>query len=560
MADTAPERVGTLVEDDRKESAGTNTRKRRRHRILFRTVRMAWFIVIFTVAIFIVAVIPYQRRQLVAEMRQRALVVYTSTAQMTVESIVMDDFSAVVDHCMGIINHNPSVLYIVITRKDGFSLIHSQGTWHQENLKGRWQPSNPKILGQGSFMENPLGEGQAFHLSYVVDYIGLEWGWIHLGLSTEKFHNDERTLYLQLAMIAAVAVSAGFFLSLIYARRLSIPILNLERFARRIATGDLSQRIHISTGDEIEQLAQSFNYMVDALQQARQEGKVTQQKLVETARHAGMAEMISNVLHNVGNVLNSVGVTTSTMQQRISKSRINSLSNVAALIEDRGEGLGEYLATDPQGRKVPAYLQSLSEHLAKEQNGFLKDVQTLERHVQHVRDIIHLQQDYSRTRGLTEPVHLVTIIEDALQLSRDQIAKFDIRVEKDYMSLPECWLDRHKLLQILINLFSNACHAVVAKETGPRTVHVVLIRTGPDQARIEVSDDGIGISPDNLTRIFQHGFTTRAAGHGFGLHSSAIAAAEFGGSLRAESEGIGKGATFVIDLPFRPKEVFNGFE
>ena len=429
-------------------------KKRKHRRILFRTVGMAWLIVLFTVAIFITAVIPYQRRQLVAEMRQRALVVYTSTAQVT---------------------------------------------------------------------------------------------------------KDSRTLYLQLGMIAALAVSAGFFLSLLYARRLSIPILNLERFAHRIAIGDLSRRIDIRTGDEIEQLAHSFNYMVDALQQAKQEGKVAQQQLVQTARQAGMAEMMSNVLHNVGNVLNSVGVTTSTMRQRIAKSRISSLSNLAALIEERGDKLADYLATDPQGRKVPTYLLSLSDHLVKEQVGFLKDVQTLDRHVRHVRDIIHLQQDYSRTRGLTEPVQIETIIEDALQLNQQQNAKFDIQVEKDYAALPECWMDRHKLLQILINLFSNARHAVMAKEIRPGLIRVVVKRTETDdQVRIEVSDNGIGIAFDNLTRIFQHGFTTRPDGHGFGLQSSAIAAAEMGGSLRAESRGVCKGATFVVDLPFRPKESSNG--
>ena len=120
-------------------------------------------------------------------------------------------------------------------------------------------------------------------------------------------------------------------------------------------------------------------------------------------------------------------------------------------------------------------------------------------------------------------------------------------------------MDRHKLMQILINLFSNACNAVMANEAGTRTIRVALKRTGPAYARIEISDNGIGIEPENLTRIFQHGFTTRAEGHGFGLHSSAIAAAELGGSLRAESEGIGMGAAFIIDLPFRPKEDSNGF-
>ncbi len=540
--------------------AGSPTRKRRRHIILYRTLRMAWTIVLFTVTFVIASLILYQRRQLLSEMRQRALVVYTSTAQVVTESIVMEDFSAVVDHCMGIVNQTPSVLYIVITRKDGFSLIHKQDAWRQKNLTGLWQPTNQRILGQGRFMENPLGKGRLFHLSYGIDYLGVEWGWIHLGLSTEKFHRDERTLYLQLAIIAASAISAGFFLSLIYARRLSIPILNLERFARRIASGDLTQRINIRTGDEVEQLALSFNYMVDALQQAKHEGKTTQQKLVATARQVGMAEIVSNMLHNVGNVLNSVGVTTSTMHKRIARSRISSLSDIAALISDKGDRLGDYLTGDPKGRRVPAYLLSLFDYLTKEQARLLRDVQTLERHVQHVRDIIQLQQDYSRSRGLTEPVHIEAVIEDALQLNQEQNAYFDIQVEKQYAQLPECWLDRHKVLHILINLFSNAYHAMALSDTWPRLMCVVLKQTEPDRVCIEVSDNGIGIAPENLTSIFQHGFTTRADGHGFGLHSSAIATAELGGSLNVKSDGIGMGATFFVDLPFRPKEILYGSE
>jgi signal transduction histidine kinase len=560
MADTVLDGIRTTIDDKQKNPVGRRAGKPTRHRILYRTMSMAWYIVIFTVAIFVVSVIPYQRRQLVAEMCQRAMVVYTSTAQMAVESIVMDDFSIVVDHCMSIVNQNPSILYIVITRKDGFSLVHRKGAWRQENLKGAWQPSVRRILGQGRFIENPLTKGRTFQLSYAVDYLGLEWGWIHLGLSTNKFHTEVRTLYLQLGIIAAVAISAGFLLSLIYARRLSIPILKLERFARRIAAGDLSQRIDIGTGDEIEQLAHSFNYMMDTLQQAKREGKIAQQKLVETARQAGMAEMVSNVLHNVGNVLNSVGVTTSIMQQRIAKSKIGSLSDITALVEEQKDTLGEYLTRDSQGCKVFVYLCSLSHRLVKEQHDFTNDLKSLERHVQLVRNIIHLQQDYSRTRGLTESVHMETVIEDAIQLNCEQITKYGIGVEKDYVSLPECWLDRHKLLQILINLFSNACHAVMVNEAGTRMIRVALKRTKTSQVGIEVSDNGMGIDPDNLTRIFQHGFTTRADGHGFGLHSSAIAAAELGGSLRAESEGIKKGATFIIELPFCPKEESNGFE
>ena len=72
--------------------------------------------------------------------------------------------------------------------------------------------------------------------------------------------------------------------------------------------------------------------------------------------------------------------------------------------------------------------------------------------------------------------------------------------------------------------------------------------------KISYIDNGIGIPADNLTRIFGHGFTTRKEGHGFGLHSGALAAKELGGALTVESDGPGKGATFTLEFPIqRPK-------
>lgn len=217
-------------------------------------------------------------------------------------------------------------------------------------------------------------------------------------------------------------------------------------------------------------------------------------------------------------------------------------------------------ANPPSARiiRMASIFDAMADHLAKEKACFLSELETLERHVQHVRDIIHLQQDYSRIRGVTEPVHIQQVIEDALELIAESNAKNGIIVQKAFEALPECWMDRHKLLQILINLISNARDAVMSEKSGPKIIRITLKHSQPDRARIEVSDNGAGISAENLTRIFQHGFTTRADGHGFGLHSSAIAAGELSGSIKAESQGIGKAATFVVDLPFRPKENSHG--
>lgn len=525
----------------------------RQRRILFRTLFMSLSIVLFTVTIFLVAVIPYQRRQLIDELQQRAMVVQTSTAQMLEESIVLEDYSAVVDHCISIVSQNPSVRYVVITPVEGPSLIHTQDAWKQENLDGMWRPRDPEQLFQGRIINDAFGQGELFHISYPFEYSKIDWGWIHLGLSTEKYRKDANSLYLRSAMIATLAVSAGLILSLFFARSISVPIQKLERFARDLATGDLDHRIHIRTGDEVEHLAEAFNYMVKELQRANRERETAQKKLVDTARQAGMAEMVSNVLHNVGNVLNSVGVTISMMQRRADKSKVASLSQLAEMIQDQGEHLARYLTEDPRGRKVPAFLISLSEHLGQENEQNAADIMALERHVQHVRDIIHLQQDYSRTGGLTESVNIQEVIEDALWLNSEQTTKYGIMVKKELSPLPPCWIDRHRLLQILINLFSNARHALVRCDSPTKTIRVSLERYQQDRIRITVTDNGDGIAPSNLIRIFQHGFTTRKDGHGFGLHSSAIAARELSGSLTAYSDGKGHGATFVIDVPYRPR-------
>ena len=526
----------------------------RRRRILIRTVGMSWAMILFTVAIFLVALIPYQRTQLVAEMDQRAQVAFTSTAQVAMESILLEDLGAVVEHCLNVVSQNPSLTYMVLTRRDGFSLVHTRDAWKQVSLDDLWMPAAEQTLGRGRFMPNPFGEEEIFHTSYRFEYMGIDWGWIHLGLSTNKFRQDSRALYRRSFLMAALAISAGFIGSLFYARRLSVPISKLEAFTRKIASGDLDERIHIHSGDEVEQLAESFNFMVDELQRANEERHAYQKKLVDTARHAGMAETVINVLHNVGNVINSVGVTTATMKQRIEQSRLASLHRTAALLEEQKDDLVRFLTEDPRGRKVPSYLTALCGHLDSEQKALVADLTGLDRLVQHIRDIIHLQQGYSRVSGVVEAVSIAEVIEDALQLNDELNAKHNIIVEKRIQDLPECWVDRHKLMQILINLISNARQALVQSEAEPRAIRVALEKVSDDRLRIRVSDNGIGIELENQTRIFQHGFTTRSDGHGFGLHSSAIAAREMEGALTTESKGPGTGAAFSLELPYRPME------
>jgi signal transduction histidine kinase len=518
-----------------------------RRRIFIRTALMAWFLVVFTAVVFLFSTIPSQRKQLLEEMRQRAKVAYTSAAQVAIESIVLEDYSGIVEHCINMVSKNPSLKYVVLTREDGFSLVHTRSLWQQDQLDGLWRPLGEKAAADGRFVEHQISDGTAYHLSYPLNYSGIDWGWIHLGLSPEKFYKDLRALYTRTFVVAILAVVGGLAASFVYARRLSVPIQRLDRFARMIAEGDLSQRIDIQTGDEVQSLADSFNHMVEELNRSNQE-------LIKTARKAGMAEMAVDVLHNVGNVLNSVGVTAQDLKRKVGQSKMASLQPLIELMEHQGEKLPDYIANDPRGQKLPFYLSALSSHLSDDHQAITTGLNDLERHIQHIQDIVHLQQSYSRTIGLTESVDIVEVIDDAIALNNVAVQRHGIRINKDLTPMPKVVLDRQKLLQILTNLISNAKQALHNGKVVHKRIQIKLYRPQPELFSIEVSDNGMGIAQENLTRIFQHGFTTRHDGHGFGLHSSAIAAFEMDGTLQAESPGPGRGATFTIELPIRTVE------
>lgn len=508
---------------------------------------MAWFLVVFTAVVFLFITIPSQRKQLLDEMRQRAKVAYTSTAHVAVESIVLEDYSAIVEHCINMVSQNPGLNYVVVTRDDGFSMVHTRSLWKQDQLDGLWQPTSKSGDIVGHFVTHEYSSGRVFHLSYPLAYSGIDWGWIHLGLSPDKFYKDLRALYSRTFVVALLAIVGGLVASFLYARKLTVPIQRLDQFAQKLADGDLSQRIDIRTGDEVQSLADSFNYMVEELNRSNQE-------LVKTARQAGMAEIAVDVLHNVGNVLNSVGVTTQDLKRKVRHSKMASMQPVVDLLEGQGDNLADFMANDSRGQKLTAYLAVLSSHLIEEHQAMTSGLNDLERHIQHIQDIVRLQQAYSRTIGLTERVDIDEVVEDALALNIDAIKRHGISVKKDLETLPKVVLDRQKLLQILTNLVSNAKQAFQDCDVSNKQIRIKLSCPASKTLCFAVSDNGMGIAEENLTRIFQHGFTTRNDGHGFGLHSSAIAASEMDGKLMVESPGPGRGATFTLELPIRTME------
>ncbi len=287
---------------------------------------------------------------------------------------------------------------------------------------------------------------------------------------------------------------------------------------------------------------------ITSLKRAEADLEKVHKQLVDASRQAGMAEVATGVLHNVGNALNSVNVSASLVLDEVRASRAPYVSRVAALLEEHANDLPKYLAEDSKGQKLPAYLAALGQTLEHEQKVMTAELEELRHNVEHIKEIVAMQQTYARVAGVIEPVSIVDLVEDAIRMNSAALSRHEINLVREFATRPTITTDRHKVVQILVNLLRNAKYA--CDESGRSDKRItVTVAANAERYAITVRDNGVGIPPENLVRIFSHGFTTRKGGHGFGLHSGAIAARELGGALTVESAGPGTGATFTLVLP-----------
>ena len=737
----------------------------RRLGITRRIALLSWLITIVTLVIFVVMIVPEQKQTYLKNLESKARGISASLQDVTAGAVVTEDYSSVVDHCKQVLQGDQSITFLVITKNDGFSLIHGTGVttnamagtappqetqWRIDNLDDYWHPA-ARILVSG-IETVPVFNQRVFRYAKPFDYSGIEWGWIHVGLSLEAYDRSVKGVYQRTGLLAVLCLLFSLGVSVVYAQRLLRPLLELNQVVSQVSAGDLAARASIHSGDEIQDLAQSFNTMTNALLQRDrilesvriaaqqfltsadwrqvingvlakigqaagvsrvyvfenhtdfdgsvlcsqrfewtatgiapqvanpllrafplrgsgfeasadrlQRGEIvadvvrqlspaerawlepqgvqslllvplnvegvwwgfiglddylrerqwtdperdsmrtaaemlgaaiarhrtqhalleakntleqrvlertreleeqmaakekahsdlaeTQQRLIEASRMAGMAEVATGVLHNVGNVLNSVNVSSNLVIDRLRQSKVANLPKLAGLLEENAAQLGSFLTADPRGRQIPGYLSALAQHLGEEQAFVLTELEALRKHIDHIKDIVAMQQNYAKVSGVRDTVAPAQLVEDALQLNAGALARHGVKVYRQFREVPMITVEKHKVLQILVNLIRNAKYAMDEGRSEDKRLEIRISAPEGDCVRIEVIDNGVGIPAENLTRIFQHGFTTRKDGHGFGLHSGSLAARELGGWLWAESDGPGCGATFSLELP-----------
>lgn len=327
------------------------------------------------------------------------------------------------------------------------------------------------------------------------------------------------------------------------------PLSRLTEHAVMVGrTDDMTKKVALDREDELGQLATELDRMMDKLAQSRSQ-------LAKTARLAGMSEIATGVLHNVGNVLNSVNVSASVVGHKVRGMPVGDLEQMNAILQENAADLASFVRDDPRGKHLLPFVAELASGLRRERDGVLAELTGLERGIEHIVELVRSQQTYAGAKGAFEATDLAKQVDQALEICRQSYGwSDDVEVVREYGDVGSVWVDRNKLMEILVNLIQNARQAM--DEYGPEVKRLTLrVReVDGEQVRVEVQDSGKGIAPENLARVFQHGFTTRDEGHGFGLHTAANAATEMDGHLDCTSEGAGHGALFHLTLPTRRHE------
>lgn len=268
------------------------------------------------------------------------------------------------------------------------------------------------------------------------------------------------------------------------------------------------------------------------------------------ARQLGMAEISASVLHNVGNVLNSINISAETILKRNHDSHAQDLQQLCSLLNKHESNLGEFFTEDPRGLKTLYFLNELAKYWHEDYQWTNAEVNNLIKNIQNIKNIINTHQDLSKIMGTEQLSAIHELLDEALIITGLE-SRRDITVKKQYGKMGAILIDIVKIMQVMVNLLRNAKEALMESTTAKKTLIIKTELIDNDMILIEISDNGIGISSQNINKIFNYGFTTKQSGHGFGLHASALSINELGGDIQVKSEGLGKGATFCLTLPYR---------
>ncbi|MEM9800749.1 MAG: ATP-binding protein [Planctomycetota bacterium] len=388
----------------------------------------------------------------------------------------------------------------------------------------------------------PTAGGAVMGYAALRDIRGLPIALIHTPAGGERSNLWSRLERYQYLSALAVLLVFPLILLVLSQAVVTGPLSRLTNYAAQIGhSDDASKRLALSRKDEIGRLAQEFDAMLEKLERSR----VEQQR---TARFAGRSEVAIGVMHNVGNLANSVGVSAALARDRFSGIDLTDLRAVHDELVANRKDLDRFVQEDERGQHVFAFLSAIIERMESEITRAREDVDSVVEDVRGITELVQALEDSKRTETVVERVDVAKEIEGALRLAVSSTG-VEVEIVQDVANVPRVLVDRQRLLETLVAVLSNALESMEGTPQEERFLVVCVDQPDDARVRIAVRDFGNGIERDDLRRIFAPGVSTKTYGSGFGLHLASLAIAELGGTLEAASDGRGRGATFTIELP-----------
>lgn len=511
--------------------------------ILFRTTRLAGLVSFMTIALFTIFLISHQKGLLTERLASTAEVIATSIDQVAVSSIVVEDYSTVIEHCQKVVAERPSVAFLVITRKDGFSLINIATGWRHQTLKDAWthpkSHSNPQA---NRFAYSDLVDKEVYHYAYRLEYSGINWGWIHVGLATENFHKDLNQIYTRTLVLLVICILFGTAISIVFARRFIQPILELNLIAQKVGAGQLTARAQIDSGDEIEMLAHEFNSMTQELQKSytELEARVNERTIeLQQANQKLQAEIAERIQAEEARK----EAETELAEQRtraVRSDRLRSLGEMAA-------GIAHELNQPLVGVRGLAEITLMSQQqnwamtpkdLTERMTQIIEQADRMVHIIQHVR-LFAREADKAKR----EPANLNDVVTSSIDLLGAQFRSRGISLQTQLAeNLPTVMVNPFSIEQVLLNLLNNARDAIEdnqhqSDKTQKPTVVIKTQNLHNKKVEVQVIDNGGGIPQDIIQKVFDPFFTTKAPdkGTGLGLSISKSIIEEFGGTLSIQA-------------------------
>jgi signal transduction histidine kinase len=277
--------------------------------------------------------------------------------------------------------------------------------------------------------------------------------------------------------------------------------------------------------------------------------KKSQQLAVTSAHEAGMSEIATGILHNVGNVLNSTNVSVETIIKKLDHSVVDGLYKANNLLEQNINSLSDFLTINPKGKKLMNYYLELGVAVKGESDLLKKEASDLMKRLNLIKDIINTQQTYAKgSAEYKEQVSLIDIAENAIMAQSTSLIRHEIKLLRKFSEVPLVFAQKTKLVHVILNLVKNAKEAMSTVQDREKIITIEIGRNNLNKIFLSVTDTGQGVERENLTKIFSHGFTTKQNGHGFGLHFCANATDEMDAKISAASDGLEKGTSFIIEF------------